>query len=66
MRRDAEHDIEACFQFARLRFFDRLEVDRHRFAGLRVADAAEDAVALVLRMALDVALRGEFVARRAA
>ena len=44
--------------------FERLEVDRHRLAGFGVADAAVDAVALVLRMALDVALRGEVRAAR--
>ena len=61
MRRYAEHDVEAGFEFAGFRFLDRLEVDRHRVAGLGVADTAVDAVAIVLRMALDVALRSKLV-----
>ena len=65
-RRDAQHDVEPRREFADFRIGKRREIDRHRVACLGVADAAEDAVALVLRMALDVALRGEVVLRRAA
>ena len=35
------------------------EIDRHRVARLRVADALVDEVLLVLRLALDVALGGQ-------
>src|SRR4051812_24028269 len=60
-RRDAEDDIEASLDLAGLRSFDRLEIDRDRFAGFCVANAAVDAIALILRVAFDVTLRSEFL-----
>ena len=48
--RDAEHDIEMCRELAGFGICERREVDSHRIAGRHVADAAVDAVALVLRM----------------
>src|SRR6516165_8676870 len=53
LRRHAEDDVELGRQLADLRLLDRREIDRHGLAGLRVADAAVDAVPLVARVALD-------------
>ena len=57
LRRVAEDDVEACRQLADARAFERCEVDDDSVAGLDIADAAEDAVAIISRFAFDVALR---------
>jgi hypothetical protein len=57
-----EHDVEPRRHFADARLFDRGEVYNERRAGLRIADASENAVPVVLRMALDVALRRQQLA----
>ena len=50
-------------QLADLRLLDRLEVGHHQLAVDRAADAAaDDAVALVARVARDVELGGEQLA----
>src|SRR5262249_19343339 len=56
---DADYDVEAGRQLAALGLLDRLEIDKDEFAVDRVAEAAEHAVGLVLRMAVDEQLRGE-------
>src|SRR6185437_11774274 len=59
--RSPEHDVEAGGKLADLRFLDGFEIDDHRLASFLVANAAQDAVALVRRLALDVALGGELL-----
>src|SRR5206468_3347904 len=56
-RREAEDDVEVRRHLADPRLLDGGEGDEDRLARLGVADAAEDAVALVAGLALDVALR---------
>src|SRR5690606_2293715 len=60
--RESEYDVELGIQFANLRTFERSEVDRYRVARLGIAHRTPNTVALVLRFALDVALRGELLA----
>src|SRR6185369_5427970 len=60
-RREAEDDIEVGGKLAGLRLGDRGEVDNHGLLRLGIANAAEDAVALVLGMALDVTLGRELL-----
>src|SRR5207237_5519114 len=57
--RKSEHDIKVGRQFAHLRAGDRFELDQDKFPLQRIADAAENAVCLVLRMAVDEQLGGE-------
>jgi len=57
LRRHAQDDVPFRRQFADLRFADRFEIDRHRLAGLRIADRLVEEVGLVpLLLVLDVAL----------
>lgn len=60
--RKSQNDIEPRRQFADARPFDGSEIDDYGFAGLRIANASENHVALVSRIAFDIALRGELVA----
>src|SRR5579859_7459111 len=56
LRREAEDDVEPGRQFADPRVLHRGEVHQYGVARLGV-DGPEDAVLVVLRLALDVALR---------
>src|SRR5437667_9738668 len=56
---DTEDDIEAGRQFADLGRRDRLEINQQQLPVQRIADAAENAVRAVLRMAVDEDLGGE-------
>src|SRR5262249_54543620 len=57
--RDAKHDVEFCRHFANSRILHLLKIDGDRSAGLFLADAEIDAVAVVSVVALDVALRSQ-------
>lgn len=57
--RDAEHDVELGRELSGLGILERREVDRHRLASSCIANATVDAIAFVLRMAIDVALCDE-------
>src|SRR5438552_1975184 len=59
LRRNAQDDVELRRQFADARAFHGGKVHDDGFAGLGVADAAQDAVPFVAGLTLDVALRGE-------
>src|SRR5204863_2205849 len=57
-----DDDVEAGRQLADLRLLHRREIDQDQLALERVAELAEDAVALVLGVAVDEDLRGEQLA----
>src|SRR5262245_1562654 len=56
---DSERNVEFRCQLANPGFLDLFKIDGDRSAGLFVADAAVDAVAVVAVVALDIALRGQ-------
>src|SRR6187402_362265 len=60
-RRDTEHEVEARSEFAGFRTWERRKIDGHGRARLFISDAAPDAIALIARISLDVALGGEQV-----
>src|SRR5262249_9640239 len=59
LRRPAQNDVELGRQLADLGILHLGELDGDRLARLGIADAAVDAVLVVARLALDVALRRE-------
>ncbi len=56
-----QNDVEAGLQFAGFGVLDGTEGDKDRFATFIATDAAEDAVAVVLFVAFDVALGRELI-----
>ena len=62
LRRKSHHDVELCRQFSDARAFDGRKIHGDRGARLGIFDSLENTVALILRLALNVALRGPFLA----
>ncbi len=61
-RSEAHHDVETGGELVGSSSFERREIDDHRGALLVIADPAQDAVAFVLRLTLDVTLGGPLFA----
>src|SRR5947207_2309457 len=59
--RQAHHHIESRGQFTGARAFQWIEWNGHGVARLLILDAFPDPILLVARVALDVALRDEFL-----
>jgi hypothetical protein len=61
LRCQPKHDVEVCGQLADAGSFDGDKINDDGITGVPIANLPKDAVLLVLRLALDVALSGELV-----